>query len=234
MAKAFQTWTVLPHRELEKLSENLWSVEGTMPDPKVKRVMTIARLKDGRLMIHNAIALEEPLMQEIERFGTPAVIVVPNGFHRQDAKIYKDRYPKAAVHAPAAARKKVEQVVPVDGDYEQAPKDDSVRLVHLDGCKAAEGILEVKSQDGTSVVFNDAICNIPKRTGFFGFLLAPTGQPSVPRISRWLIVKDKPACSAHMMRLATPDLKRIVVSHGRRIDAAPADTLKSVAASLVT
>jgi hypothetical protein len=87
MAKAFETWTVLKHGPLEKLSDNLWRVEGTMPDPNIHRVMTIARMKDGRLFIHNAIALEEACMAEIESFGTPAVIVVPNGFHRQDAKI---------------------------------------------------------------------------------------------------------------------------------------------------
>ena len=90
MAKCFETWTVLPHGPLEKLSENLWRLEGTMPNGNTKRIMTIARMKDGRLVIHNAIALEPALQSEIEAFGTPASIVVPNGFHRQDAKIYKD------------------------------------------------------------------------------------------------------------------------------------------------
>jgi hypothetical protein len=83
MAKCFETWTVLPHGPIEKLSENLWRVEGTMNDGKIKRVMTIARMKDGRLVVHNAIALEPELQAEIEAFGTPAAIVVPNGFHRQ-------------------------------------------------------------------------------------------------------------------------------------------------------
>src|SRR5687767_5016314 len=45
MAKCFESWTVLPHGPLEKLSENLWRVEGTMPDGTTKRVMTIARMK---------------------------------------------------------------------------------------------------------------------------------------------------------------------------------------------
>jgi hypothetical protein len=232
MAKCFETWTVLPHGPIEKLSENLWRVEGTMNDGKIKRVMTIARMKDGRLVIHNAIALEPELQAEIEAFGTPAAIVVPNGFHRQDAKIYKDRYPAASVYAPTKALKKVAQIVPVAGDYDAAPKDDTVRLVHLDGCKGTEGALEVKSADGVTVVFNDTICNIPKRGGLAGFFMAPTGQISVPRFSRWLLIKDKGAFTRHVNSWAKPDLKRIIVSHGPMVTDRAADTLKTVTAAL--
>jgi hypothetical protein len=232
MAKAFETWTVLKHGPLEKLADNLWRVEGTMPNNSVTRVMTVARLKDGRLIIHNPIALEEPLMAEIEAFGTAACIVVPNGFHRQDSKIYKDRYPKAEVYTPAGTAKKVGQVVPVTGDYTKAPQDDSVRLVHLEGCKASEGVLEVKSADGTTVVFNDVICNLPVRKGVIGFLMAPTGKPSVSRVSRWMIVKDKPAFAKQVNAMATPDLRRVVVSHGAMITENPAEALKRVTAEL--
>jgi len=232
MPKVFETWTVLPHRPIEKLGENLWRIEGTMPDPNIRRTMTIARMKDGRLFIHNAIALQEPLMAEIEAFGAPSIIVVPGSFHRQDAKIYKARYPSAAVYAPKAATKKVEQVVPVTGDYGQAPKDDTVQLLYLEGCKGQEGILEVKSAEGKTLVFNDAICNIRKRTGLFGFLLAPTGQPSVPRISRWMLVKDKPAFVKQVEGLATPDLRRVILSHGDMLTDKPVEALKGVLAAL--
>jgi len=232
MASAFETWTVLKHGPLEKLSENLWRIEGSMPNPNIRRAMTIAKMKDGRLFIHNAVALEEALMAEIEAFGTPAVIVVPNGFHRQDAKIYKDRYPSAAVYAPKGSTAKVSQVVPVTGDYAEAPKDDTVKLRYLEGCKNTEGVLEVKSPDGKTITFTDVICNVAKRGGLFGYLLGPTGQPSVPRISRWMIVKDKKKFMEHIGEMASPDLRRVIVTHGDMIRDQPAETLKTVAAAL--
>jgi hypothetical protein len=222
MAKAFDTWTVLPHSPLEKLTENVWRVEGTMLDGKTRRVMTLARMRDGRIVIHNGIALEEPLMKEIEAWGTPAVIVVPNGFHRQDAKIYKARYPAAKVYCPRGATKKVAQVVAVDGSYDDAPKDDDVLLAHLDGCKEGEGFLQVRSKDGVTLVFNDALCNMPPMGGLVGFFLAPTGRASVPRVMRWLAVKDKGAFGGKLTSLAAiPDLKRVIVSHGALIAEAP-------------
>jgi hypothetical protein len=233
MPKAFDSWQVFPHRPLQKLAENLWRVEGDLPQGGGTRVMTLARLGDGRLVIHNAIALEDSLMKEIEAFGQPAAIVVPNGFHRLDAKVWKARYPSAEVFCPTGAKKKVEQVVPVDGSYDDAPRDDTVRLAHLDGTGDREGFLEVRSPDGVTLTFNDVINNLGKLSGFLGFLLAPTGRASVPRIARWLILKDKAAFHSHLIRLAeTADLHRVIVSHGAMIASAPADALRAVAAEV--
>jgi hypothetical protein len=221
MAKPFDTWTVVPHKPLEKLAANLWRVEGDIPGADGTRVMTIAKRKDGGLVIHNGIALEEDLMKEIEAFGDPAVLVVPNGFHRLDARVYKARYPKMRVVCPGAAAKKVGQVVAVDGSYDDAGKDDDVMLMHLEGTKAQEGVMRVRSDDGTSLVFNDCINNLPKLGGLFGFLLAPTGRPSVPRIARWMMVKDKPAFRADIEKLAGGEgLARVIVSHGAVMDGA--------------
>jgi hypothetical protein len=233
MPKANESWIVLPHRPLEKLAENLWRVEGDLPQGGGTRVMTIARLGDGRLVIHNAIALEESLMAEIEAFGTPSAIVVPNGFHRLDAKVFKKRYPSAKVFCPKGARKKVSQVVEVDGSYDDAPSDDTVRLQHLDGTREGEGVLEVRSSDGVTVTLNDAVCNLPQLSGAIGFLLGPTGRASVPRFTRWMVMKEKAPFRAHLERLAhTENLRRVIVSHGKMITTAPAETLGAVAAEL--
>jgi hypothetical protein len=83
------------------------------------------------------------------------------------------------VYCPSGARAKVEKLVPVAGDYDAVPSDDTVRAIHLDGMRGTEGVLQVKSEDGSTLVFNDAILNVPVAQGFMGFFLAPTGKPSV-------------------------------------------------------
>src|SRR5688572_23157843 len=146
MAKPFEQWTVLPHGPIEKLESNLWRVEGKMPDGRTQRSMIAARLRDGGLVIHNAIALGDAEMKELEGFGTPKVLVVPNGFHRQDARIYKERYPGLRVVCPAGARKRVEQVVKVDAALEEESGDDDVCIEMVDGVKQ-EGMMTVRSGD---------------------------------------------------------------------------------------
>lgn len=233
MPKAFDTWQVHPHQPIEKLEPNLWRVEGDIPGANGTRVMTLARLADGGLVIHNGIALEEEPMREIEAFGRPALLIVPNGFHRLDAKVYKQRYPSLRVVCPTGARAKVEQVVKVDATYADAVGDAGVRLFHLDGTKEREGCLQIDSGGKTTVVFNDVVNNLPKMGGLFGFLLAPTGKPSVPRLARWLTVADKRALKAHLEKVAeTPNLARIIVSHGAVVASQPGEVLRGVAAML--
>ncbi len=228
----FTTWTVLPHDPIEKLSENLWCVEGTMPSGKFKRRMSVARMADGALLVHNAIALEPNEMQELEAFGRPSYIVVPNGFHRQDARIWKDRYPAAKVVAPRCSAKKVAQIVPVDLTYAEAPSDPSVTLSHFDGCKEREGFLEVRSPEGTTLVINDIVCNLPKLGGLMGYFMGPTGQPSVPRFTRWFVAQSGSALGEHVGRLAgTPGLKRLVFSHGKTIETDAASALDTARAT---
>jgi hypothetical protein len=75
--------------------------------------------------------------------------------------------------------------------------------------------------------------NLPKMSGVFGFLLAPTGKPSVPRLAKWITVSDKPALRAHLEKLAaTPNLSRIIVSHGAVMTGQAGDILRTVASGL--
>ena len=48
-----------------------------------------------------------------------------------------------------------------------------------------------------------------------------------------MIVKDKAAFTQHVNSLATPDLRRVVVSHGEMITERVGETLKSVTVDLV-
>jgi len=231
MPANFTTWTVLPHKPIEKYAPNLWRVSGMM-NGKVQRQMVMAKLDDGRVVIHNAIALEDAEMAELEAWGEPSVIFVPNGFHRQDAFIWKQRYPKAKVLAPAAAKKRVAKAVPVDGAIEDAPNDAHVRILPLAGMPA-EGLLEVTSDSGVTLTFCDGVMNMRKLGGPMGFFLGPTGQVATPRAMRWFFVKDKAAFAQQLEQLAaTPRLERLCFGHGNPVTEDPAGELRKVAAAL--
>jgi len=235
MAKAHTTWRVLPHGPIEKLSERVWRVEGDVPGMPLKRVMTIAKRADGGLVVHNAIALDDAGMAQIEQWGPVRVIVVPNGYHRLDAKVFAERFPNARVICPAGARKKIEEVVAVKGTYADEPDDLHVRYETLDGTRQSEGAMIVRDVEGTTVVLNDIVFNMPHQHGFSGFVLkhltGSSGGPKISRIGRWFLAREKPALKAHLERLASLEgLKRVIVSHHQVIDQ-PA-VLREVAATL--
>ena len=233
MSAAFETWTVLAHRPIEKLEENLWRVEGHLPNGRTQRSMIVARMRDGRLLIHNAIALDEHEMAELEAFREPVILVVPNGFHRQDARIWKQRYPSMRVYCPRGGIKAVAKVVSVDGDLDSMPSDDSVRMAHLVSMKGGEGYLVIRSEARSTLVLNDALLNLPKAGGVMGFLLAPTGRPSVPRVMRWMQMRSRADCTRELSELAAlPELGRICVGHGKTLEGDVKSILHDVAATL--
>ncbi|MBI4700359.1 MAG: hypothetical protein HY744_04175 [Deltaproteobacteria bacterium] len=167
--KVHDRWTVLPHLAIERLAENLWRVEGSLPDMPLRRVMTLARLGDGRVVVHGAIALAEAEMALVEEWGPPSFLLVPCGCHLLDAKAYRERYPDICVLCPRGARRRVVRVVPVEGDYDAFPPGEAVSLEHLDGVGRAEGAMLVRSDDGTTVVLGDLVSNMPHLPGAMGW-----------------------------------------------------------------
>jgi hypothetical protein len=236
MPKPFEKWTVCPHGPIEKVSENIWRVAGPFPGAPFPRTMIVVRLADGRLVIHNAVALDEAEMKELETWGTPTFLIVPNGGHRMDAKIFKARYPGVRVVGPAGAKKKIEEVVKVDAT-EVDFGDANVRYELVAGTADREGVLIVGSKGGTTLVFTDAIMNMQKLPGFGGFLMGLVGftgpKPKVSGPARMALVKDKKALRADLERRAdTRDLVRIEVGHGSPITSEPAAALRNAAAGL--
>lgn len=224
----------LPHGPLEALDDDLWHVEGDLPDMPLKRHMVVARRPDGTLVVHNGILLRD--MGELDALGRVAWIVVPNGWHRLDAAAYKARYPAAKVVCPPGARKKVEQKVAVDAVYEEFPPELDVRFETLEGERGAEGVMVVARPGGVTLVFNDTVFNQPHLPGLFGFvyrLMGSSGGPKVPATTRLFSVKDRNALRAHLERLAvTPHLRRVVPGHGTLVTEYPEAFLRAVAATL--
>lgn len=237
MAKAHDTWKVLPHRPIEVVADNLWRVEGKLETMPLKRVMTIARREDGQLVVHNAMALDPESMARIDAWGPVTWLIVPNGYHRLDARVFKDRYPQARVLCPLGSTKKVAEVVAVDGSYADFPIDRTVSFETLDGVGEQEGVMIVRSPDGVTLVFNDAVFNMRDIGGVKGWVLRNVtqsiGGPRVSRIMKLFVVKDRAKFRAHLLRLAdTPGLRRMIVSHDRMETDDAAGALRTAASTV--
>lgn len=218
MSKPDSSWRVLAHGPIEQLADNVWWVQGTLPNMSLKRCMTIVRKRDRSLIIHSAIALHDAAMEQLESLGTPTFLIVPNRGHRLDAPAYKARYPNLRVFAPKGGSRKVTEVVHVDGVYEDFPHDDEVRLEMLHGVADAEGVMVVRSGDGVTLVFNDVVMNMDRKRDLLGFLFTTVmGSAPGPRVSRFaklIFIKDRRSLCEDLQRYArTPELRRLIVAH---------------------
>jgi hypothetical protein len=207
-----------------------------MPFGRLARRMTVVALSGGRTVFFSPVALRESAMREIESLGEPCFMVVPNGFHRLDARPFRARYPDIKVVCPPGSRRRVEKAVPVDA-VSDVFNDGDVRLVLVDGMRNAEAALIVRRGPRTTLILNDVISNVrhPKGLGahimvrLFGLGL---NRPRMAREVKWLFVKDRKALAAQMRSWAAiPDLVRIIPSHGEIIDR-PTEALNRVAEDL--
>src|SRR5215468_6815255 len=75
MTKPYRHWTVKPHGSLKQLDENMLTVEGKlrMPLGSFPRRMTVIRLRDRRLVIWSAIALDDYQMNASRRIRSRGV-----------------------------------------------------------------------------------------------------------------------------------------------------------------
>jgi hypothetical protein len=238
MPKILETWTVLPHGPLTEIDDGLMTVTGDIPMPlgNFPRRMNVVRLTGGRSAIFSAIALPEPQMARIEALGRPAVLIVPNGAHRLDAKIWKARYPELAVLTPPGARKAVAEVVSVDATEDNLA-DPDVGFHIVAGMGEKEAALTVRRPDGLTLILNDLIGHVRHPHGLGAKIMARlfgfgVHGPRIPRLVKRQI--DGPAALARQLRewAAAKDLKRIIVSHGEPISENPAGVLERIAAGL--
>ena len=238
MTQPLQQWKVLPHGKLAAVDDNILTVTGEihMPLTDFPRRMTVVRLQDSRLVVFSAIALDEDEMASLEAYGRPAFLIVPNGHHRLDAKIWKDRYPLMQVVAPEGARAKVQETVPVD-TAAPAFDDPNVLFVTVPGTRGNEAALVVRSSGGTTLVLNDLVGNIRDESGVGGWQLRLAGfagrEAHIPKVVQMVLIEDKNALRAQLLQWAEIEsLVRILVSHGSPIEDDPRQTLRELAGSL--
>ena len=212
---------IYPHGDLVQLSPRLWLVAGSLPRITVPRNMVVYRLDDGDLFIHSGIALNDVGMSKLESLGAPKVLVVPNRFHRLDAMFYKERYPAIQVVCPSAARERVEEIVPVDGDAEEVLPNLGIRCHVPRGIKPFELTYELNLSPGSALVFTDVLFNLDHLPGFTGWLLrlvGNTGFFGITRIGRFLFLKDRKFFKQWLLEAAeNPNLRLICVGHGSPI-----------------
>ena len=239
MPKVLTTWTVLPHGPLEQIDDRLLSVSGDIPMPlgRFPRRMTVVGLSGGRTAIWSAIALREAEMARIEALGRPTFLIVPSGFHRLDAAIWKTRYPEIAVLTPFGAERRVAEVVSVDATHDVL-EDPDARFQVVPGTADRESALVVRREGRTSLVVNDVIAHVRHPHGMVTHIIARVmgfgvKAPQVPRAVKRLLVESPQALAAQFRDWAADSaLKRIIVSHGEPIEVDPASALRKLATSL--
>jgi len=236
---------VRPHDPLEEIvAGRLWRLQGTWQGqgPPLRN-MVIYKTSSGDLIVHNGVACDEETVTKIQQLGNLAVLIVPNGCHRADAKVWKDRFPKMKVACPRGCRDGVSQVLPVEMDVQELAHlyPECVKVHEIEGLRWKEWELmyEFSLGERAALCVSDLLFNL-RPTGQWVDLIGhmfssfgKNGRPVMSRLGRWFFATDKPKVRAFFLGLGSrKDIEFIVVGHGEVARGDCASMLREVAASL--
>jgi hypothetical protein len=226
-------WIVTPHDPIEKLEDNLWTVDGGTPGLPVRRRMSIVRLSTGELVFFNAVPVADAVLEELRAWGKPSYLVVPHHAHMIDAHAFMARL-SVKLFGPKECRDKIAARAELSGTVEDLPRDAVLAAETLPGVNLGEPVLSVTSGSRVSLLFGDTIQNTPKTTVPLMFrLMGFGGGPKVVPVFKLMFVKDKRALHAKLESLSDgPNLARLVPSHGEIVSTEPAAALKAVASAI--
>jgi hypothetical protein len=234
---AINKWNekVHPHGGIIKLDDRLWYVTGSLPHGNVPRNMVIYRLNSGGLLIHSAVALKDEYMKEIEALGSLDYMIVPNKYHRLDAPLFKQRYEGIKVLCPSSIRSNVEKKVEVDNTVEDEAEGIGIKYHIPNGFRPGDLVYELDITNGKVLVFCDLLFNMENFGGLDGWLLRLLGSTGFFG-SSWIArlqMKDKGAVKSLLLKLSEiPDLRMVVLSHGKPISENCNEKLKEAASLL--
>jgi hypothetical protein len=236
MPKPPRPWIVTRHDPIEKVEDNLWTVEGDVPGVPIKRRMFIVRRSDGTLLFFGcAIPLEEALLAEIAAWGRPSILVVTHDQHMIDARPFAEKL-ELRLYGPKQCEAKIRQRAEMAGVLEDVPKDAAVEIVPVSGAKTGEPAAIVRSAGGQRVtlLFSDAIQNNAKESiGLIPRLCGFGGGPKVVPLFKMLFTKDKAALRRQVSEWADlPGLARLMFCHGNAVAEGAAAALRSAAAGI--
>jgi hypothetical protein len=234
MAKTPRPWIVTPHSPFQKLEDNLWLVENTIPGTPMMRRMSIIKRADGTLVFYQAIPLDDASLAEVKAWGKPAVLVVPHDQHGLDARAFAEKL-GVKIYGPKRNEAKMRAKFELAGTIEDLPKDPAVTFESMDGTKTGEPVAIVRSGSGrVSLIFADAYMATPSEgTAFLIRLAGFAGGPKVVPMFRMFFLKDKKALRSHFERLASlPGLAHLIPCHGVIESKDAPGTLRSVAGTL--
>ena len=227
---------VYPHGQWEMLAEGVWQISGHLAHGPMSRNMVVARLASGGLFLHSVICLNEEAMKQMENFGKPEIMVVPNPLHRLDAAAYLERYPDLKVICPQSIVDKVQMKVKVSDTVESLAPVAGFMFHRIQGVKSSERAYEFGPEGNRVLVVCDVLMNMPNYSGVMGKIMrwmGSTGFFGMTRIGRWGLLKNREAFVNWLVEMSNrEDLKILSMAHGEAIREQFSNRLKEAARRL--
>jgi hypothetical protein len=221
---------------MQQLAENLW----TLAFPKkllgleIGRVVTVIRLRDGRLLIHSTAPFTPDDVARIHSLGEPAWMMDVSRFHDSFTRQGRAAFPAISYLVP-----------------EGFPKAEQLRASSLDSPPAEwEGEVRVRKIDGMPSVQEHAVLHVASSTLIVADVLFHFGEDA-PRVTKFVarhvmrlkdlsgmsrmfrgMIRDRAAFHRSLEEILQWDFDRVIVGHGEPFETGGKQRLAEIVSSV--
>jgi hypothetical protein len=226
--------------QLVELQPGLWVHHGhkRFCGLRLYRWMTVVRLADGRLFIHSPNTLDPALRSGLAELGEIGCVVAPNRFHSHAMDQFAAAYPAATFFGAPGLRKRKPRlrIDTVLGDHPEPEWEGVLDQAHLRGNPFMEEVLFLHRASRTLIV-TDLVENIHRENVGLGWRIGAMvfglWQRPRPAPEHMVFTIDAEAFERSLERVRSWEFDRIVLAHGRFIDARAREVFNGVVEELL-
>jgi len=217
------TAPVEPAARLRALAPELWVAEQPLRFAGVEVGARMAVVRRGdELLLYSPITRSPGLAAEVERLGTPRVVVAPNRLHHLYVQDWLSAHPDARLLVAPGLDRKRQDLRPsaILGDAAPEGWGDVLDQALVAGVPFMNEVVLFHRPSAT-LVASDLLFNVgpesPSLTRLVFRLVGAYGKPSITPLER-LLLRDREAFRRALTRVLAWPFERIVVAHGTVIE----------------
>lgn len=210
---------------LQPLAPEIWDLNAPLSvlGMHLGHRMTVVRLNDGSLWVHSPVAHDAALAAELATLGPVGHVVAPNAMHDTYLEGWFAAYPAARFHGAKGFSRYRPDLKFTDtlSDRADAAWAASMDQKVIQGAPRLNEVVFLHRPSRT-LILTDLIFNLgPEMPLLSRVLLKANGCYNRVACSRLLqtTIKNRAAFRSSLDAVLTWDFDRVVVSHGRNIDA---------------
>ena len=182
--------------------------------------MTAIRLKNGDVILHSPVALDDDAIAQLNQLGIVRHIIAPSLFHFTYLEACIKAFPEAQVYGVKGLQKKIPNITFQrldDYDYNFVWKDELNHFCLLGMPTVNETVFY--HYDDKTLIVTDLLFNISKKTGWTKFVFTLYGvynKLATTFLFKSLII-NKPIFKKDIDYLKTLPLDHLILAHGDTI-----------------
>ena len=210
---------------LRRLDRDLWVTQHPLRflGAQVGTRMTVFRLRDGSLLIHSPVPLDQATQAKLDGLGPVRFVVAPNRYHHLFVAEYARIYPQAKIFgAPGLDSKRKD--LRFDAILRQAAPTEWASEIDQTIFQAFPPLNEVVffHRSSRTIVFTDLLINVQNSESSYTRLLmwldGGLGHVAVPRSFRLLLKMRRARARETIDQILSWEFDRLSLAHGEIVE----------------